>query len=306
MTKRSAGLETGVPVELASSLTPCVPSALPIRKYTAVERNAEFQNQGQTIRGTLTVPDANGPFPIVIMFHGFHAQRNEMPVVGTDETLFGRTARVLAEQGFASLRIDFRGTGVSDGLWIETTSEGQISDAQASVEYARQLDEVDSNRLALLGYSQGGLVAASVAGRNRHIASVVLWAPLANPPASLGNLLGADALKKGLDSGVDDIVNGVLPWGTLVPLKGSFFRELYMLDPVAEITAYDGPLLVVVGLNDTLVSPQPQSGAIYLAYHRGNGALVEIDADHKFDSPIGHEKVDELICATAGWLETTL
>jgi len=97
-----------------------------------------------------------------------------------------------------------------------------------------------------------------------------------------------------------------LPWGATTTLKGSFFRDLYMVDPVAEITAFKGPLLVIVGLNDTIVSPQPQSGEIYLVYHQGDEALVQLDADHMFDCLARLEKVDEAICATVTWLDKTL
>lgn len=101
-------------------------------------------------------------------------------------------------------------------------------------------------------------------------------------------------------------LTAALPWGATTTLKGSFVRDLYMVDPVAEITAFKGPLLVIVGLNDTIVSPQPQSGEIYLVYHQGDEALVQLDADHMFDCLARLEKVDEAICATVTWLDKTL
>ncbi|MEA4883931.1 MAG: alpha/beta fold hydrolase [Clostridia bacterium] len=306
MRKRSAALIIAVLVMLSFSLTLHVQAALPSAKHIAAESSVELQNQGQTIRGTLTMPKAEGPFPVVIIFHGFSGQRHEMPVVGTDEALFQRTARVLAEQGYASLRIDFRGSGESDGQWADTTFSGQISDALAAVDYVCGLDELDPNRVAVLGLSQGGLVAAATAGRDRRVASAVLWSAVASPSATYADLLGADAVLRGLNCGVDDLVTAALPWGATTTLKGSFFRDLYIVDPVAEITAYKGPLLVIVGLNDTIVSPQPQSGEIYLAYHQGDEALVQLDADHMFDCLARPEKVDEAICATIGWLDKTL
>lgn len=306
MRRRDTDSNTAAPAMLSFSQTSQAQAVFPSPKHISVESDVEFQNQGQTIRGTLTMPDAEDRIPIVIILHGFHGQRHEMPVVGTDEALFQRTARVLAEQGYASLRIDFRGSGESDGEWIDTTCSGQISDALAAVDYVSGLERLDPNRIGILGISHGGLVGASTAGRDRRIASVVLWAPLANPPATFANLFGADTVTAGLTGAVDDLFTTSLPWGSVITLKGSFFRDLYTVDPVAEITAYEGPLLVVVGKNDTIVWPQPQSGEIYLNYHRGNGALVQIDADHKLDAPVGHDKVDEAICATVDWFGKTL
>ncbi len=306
MRRRNAASIIAVTVMFLLALTSHVQAALPPSKYIAVESDVEFQNQGQTIRATLAKPDAEGLFPVVIIFHGFSGQRHEMPVVGTEEALFQRTARVLAEQGYASLRIDFRGSGESDGEWADTTFSGQISDAIAAVDYACALDGLDPNRVGVLGLSQGGLVAASTAGRDSRVVSAVLWSAVANPPATYSDLLGTDAVTAGLTGGADDLVTASLPWGATTALKASFFRELYMVDPVAEITAFEGALLVIVGLTDTIVAPQPQSGEIYLAYHQGDEALVQLDADHMFDCLVRPEKVDEAICATVEWLDKTL
>jgi len=306
MRRRSAATIMAVLVVLSFLLTVHVQAALPSPKHTAVESDVQFQNQGQTIRATLTKPETEGTFPVVIIFHGFSGQRHEMPVVGTDEALFQRTARVLAEQGYASLRIDFIGSGESDGEWADTTFSGQIADALAAVDHVCALDGIDPNRVAVLGLSQGGLVAASTAGRDQRVASAILWSAVASPVSTYSDLLGADAVSAGLTGGADDLVTAALPWGATTTLKGSFFRDLYMVDPVAEITAFRGPLLVIVGLNDTIVSPQPQSGEVYLVYHQGDEALVQLDADHMFDCLARPDKVDEAIGATVEWLDKTL
>lgn len=306
MRKRKSVSILAVLTALLLSLTLHVQAAFPSPQYTAVEKNVEFQNQGQTIKGTLTRPEAGGLFPMVLMFHGFSGQRHEMPVAGADEALFQRTARVLAEQGYASLRIDFLGSGESDGQWADTTFSGQISDALAAVDYVCGLDGIDGTRIGVLGLSQGGLVAASTAARDRRVVSAVLWSAVANPPSTYADLLGADVVREGLSGSPDNLVTAELPWGATTALKGSFFHDVYMIDPVAEITSYGGPLLIIVGLNDVIVSPQPQSGEIYLAYHQGEEMLVALDADHMFDCLTTSEKVDEAIAATLEWLNKTL
>ena len=53
--------------------------------------------------GTLETP-AGEPAPVVLLFHGFTGNRDELPVATTEEGVFARTARLLAEQGIASLR----------------------------------------------------------------------------------------------------------------------------------------------------------------------------------------------------------
>ena len=86
----------------------------------------------------------------------------------------------------------------------------------------------------------------------------------------------------------------------------SFFEDLYNVNPIAEISGYDGPVMVIVGLNDTVVMPQPQSGEVYLRCHPGEEILVELEADHVFDCFVGTGRVDDTIHWSLLWLNETL
>ena len=46
---------------------------------------------------------------------------------------------------------------------------------------------------------------------------------------------------------------GTLPWGAEIALRTPFFEELYLVDPLAFIDDYAGPLLVIVGTRDNVV-----------------------------------------------------
>ena len=277
-------------------------------QFEVVESVIEFENESETIVGTLTMPDADGPHPIVLLFHGFTGVRDELPVVDTEEGMFSRTARLLAEQGYASLRIDFRGSGESGGAWEDTTFSGQISDAHATVDFVAELDNVDASRIGVLGLSQGGLVASSLAADNDAVTTTILWSPVANPAGTYpsAGLLGEEAVMAGLQS-EGEAVDITLPWGAEISLRTPFFEELFTVNPLAEITQYDGPLMVVVGTRDTTVWPQPQSGQAYINYHNGSETLVVLDGDHIFDIlATGPEVMDEAVAWTLAWLAETL
>ena len=154
------------------------------------------------------------------------------------------------DRGVASLRIDFRGSGDSDGEYEDTTLDGQVKDALAALDFLAAGGEVDKDRMAVVGWSMGGAVGSAVAGRTTHkLTSVTLWAPATNMASSLTFLLGPDFVRQGLASG-GKAVTGKLPWGADVSLKTAFFESLFKIDPAAEITRYDGPLLVAVGSKD--------------------------------------------------------
>ena len=68
----------------------------------------EFSANGTTLRGWLYVPDeGSGPFPCVVMAHGFSAVK---------EQTLPELAEVLVEGGLACLVFDHRCLGASDGM----------------------------------------------------------------------------------------------------------------------------------------------------------------------------------------------
>ncbi len=273
-------------------------------QYGVSENDISFSNQGGTIIGTLAMPDGEGPFPAALLLHGFTGTRHELPVVETEDTMFSRAARWLGERGVASLRIDFRGSGESEGAWEDTTFSGQISDAIAALDYLETLEGVDGGSLSIIGLSQGGLVGAATAGRDGRVSNLVLWSAVSNPVMSYGILLGYDTLLTGTAAG-DEPLTIVLPWGAETALKGPFFEDIFLVDPVAEIANYGGPLLAITGSRDTTVTPQPHAGQVFLDYHEGPEALVVLDGDHIFDVLAGvTEVIDEALAYSLAWLQS--
>lgn len=277
----------------------------PSFEYT--ESVVNFENLGQTIVGTLALPTSDTPVPLVLLFHGFKGERDELPVVNTEEGMYSRTARIFAERGIATLRIDFRGSGESEGLWEDTTFTGQIADAVAALDYVATLDGVDAERVGIIGLSQGGLVGSGAAGQDARVKSLVLWSAAANPASNFANILPAEVIQAGLALPEGEALPVTLPWGEETSMKVGFFRELFTVDPVAAITGYDNPLLVIVGIRDTTVYPQPQAGEIFLNYHDGDESLVVLDGDHVFDVlATGPEVLDEAIFNSLAWFNATL
>ena len=275
-----------------------------------------FEHKGMNLVCTLTIPQKKEKCPIIITLNGFVGTRDEYTIPGTDEGMLKRLARTLAEQGFASLRVDFRGQGDSDGEYNMTTFSTQISDALAAVEYVEnQLkNQVQSNRIGIVGYSQGGLVGSCTAARDRRVDSLVLWSPVSHPPIVYEGLLTKKGIKKGLaleDDGpvtlelyVDDVYIGLD-----ASLGKGFFEDIFNIDPLAEICNYNKPLMVIVGHTDLIVWPQPAMGQLYMNYHDGDEKLVVSEGDHDFDFWVegpNPTKLDDSIYWTIAWFIKTL
>ena len=268
----------------------------------AGEEVINFQSQGAKVVGTLTTPDV-GPAPVVILFHGFTGSRDELPVANTKDGVFSRTARSLAAAGYASLRIDFRGSGQSEGSFADTTFEGQVADGLEAVKLMSTDPRVKGTDLALIGWSQGGLVATAVAGRSGLPDAVALWEAVATPQATFGGLLGKEAMEKGAATG-DTPVKIKLPWGAEIELKQGFFDGIAKFDPSAELAAYKGPLFVTKGTEDTTVVPADADKLI--AAHDGPEELWTEKMDHVFNAFGGPETLDKMVGATITFFDANM
>ena len=93
--------------------------------------------------------------PMVIFCHGFSGTK--------DGPMFELIADSLQAHGIASIRFDFNGHGESEGEFKDMTVPNEIEDAKKVVEYVRDLRYVSD--LAIVGHSQGGVVASMTAGQ---------------------------------------------------------------------------------------------------------------------------------------------
>lgn len=269
---------------------------------SAAEERVTFSVEGMTVVGTLNMPDGVENPPAVLLLHGFTGSRDELEIPAVKEGIYARAARLWAADGIASLRIDYRYNGDSDGEFADSTIQAHVADGLAALDWLARSGRVDASRLSLVGWSMGGAVGAAVAARATHsLDAVALWAPGTNMASAIALMFGTETFKKGLASGGEP-VTVALPWGAEIALKSGFFESLYAIDPVAEITRYAGPLFVAVGTKDDVVYPQPISGQILLDYHTGDEELFVREMDHVFNAFAGVEQVDELIAATGSFI----
>ncbi len=282
-------------------------------QYDWAESIVTFTNEGMTLVCSLTIPGTPHLPPIVITMNGFGGDRNDVEIPGTGEPFFKRFARILAEQGIASLRIDFRGSGDSDGEYQMTSFSTQISDALAAVDYicSNLKHQVNTKSIGMMGFSQGGLVGSTASAKDKRVDSLVLWSPATCPPHSYEGLITKQGIKAGLalpDGGWDMFglyLDGQY-LGVDLPLGKVFFEDLFNIDPLAEIRKYQDPLMVIVGNEDPIVWPQPAKGQLYIKYHEGFEKLVTLDLDHAFNWWAGPEGPDTAYYWSTAWFIKTL
>lgn len=265
------------------------------------ELTVTIERPGQDVIGTLALPNA-GPRPVVLLLHGFTGSRDELATDAVPRGVFARTAGLLAAFGYSSLRIDFAGSGeATDEMdFAETTFEGQIADALAAVEFLKSRDDIRTDDIYLIGWSQGGLVAAAAAGRSDAFDAVALWNAVATPRETFAGFLTEDTVMAGLAAADDEPIPVTLPWAEIT-LNGAFFDGLETLDPVAEIAAYDGPLFVAQGSLDTTVPPT--SADLYIEAHDGVEELWTAEMDHVFNIFTTADQLDAMIAANIAFFD---
>ncbi|GGD77331.1 alpha/beta hydrolase [Maribacter cobaltidurans] len=148
----------------------------PVKPYPYYTEEVTFTNKKANVElaGTLSLPQQEGVFPVVVLISGSGPQNR-------DEELFGhRPFLVLADHltrnGIAVLRYDDRGTALSKGNFESATSEDFAEDVEAAVAYLQTRKEIDANHIGLIGHSEGGIIAPMVASRDKDIAFIVLMA----------------------------------------------------------------------------------------------------------------------------------
>jgi pimeloyl-ACP methyl ester carboxylesterase len=110
-----------------------------------------LETDGALLAGTLSVPDAPAPAPVVVGVHGAEG--------GTrDFHLFRHLEATLPRAGIGTLLFDRRGEGESTG--DGNASYDQLAeDVQAWLRLLAENERVDPERLGLWGISQGGWIA---------------------------------------------------------------------------------------------------------------------------------------------------
>jgi uncharacterized protein len=146
-----------------------------------------FDSGGVRLVSYLHYPaDATGKAPCVVMGHGFS---------GTQDRLFDNAER-FAEAGFAALTFDYRSFGESGGEPRQLVGiEDQLEDWHAAIGFARGLEGVDPERIALWGSSLGGGHVIVVAAEDPRIAAVIAQIPFNGFPRRVEGRSTLDTLR---------------------------------------------------------------------------------------------------------------
>ena len=138
--------------------------------------DARVRAEGFVLAATVTTPvDHPRPsagWPAVLLVPGPGAGDRDGTLAGMP--VLGQIAGALADAGVLVARYDIRGVGQSGGRSESADVEAYADDARAMVRYLDDRDDVDRDRITVLGYAEGGWIAMVVARRERKVDNLVL------------------------------------------------------------------------------------------------------------------------------------
>ena len=130
-----------------------------------------FKAKGLNFEGIVAMPDdAGSPIPGVVICHPHPLFGGNM-----DNNVVTAVSFALADQGFATIRFNFRGVGNSDGE--HTKGELEYQEILGAFDLLKAWPGVDERNLGLVGYSFGTSVILGSAAAQKKAKAIALISP---------------------------------------------------------------------------------------------------------------------------------
>ena len=260
--------------------------------YTAEDVRISTK-RGHVLAGTLTLPsDTAPPYPAVVLITGSSPQNRDHTSSRHKPWCFYKPFRQIADalsrRGMAVLRMDDQGVGCSQGGPLkDVTIQERADDTKAGITYLKGKKEMDQNRIALLGLSEGGNIGPLIAASDRSIRAVVV---IAGSAASGYEIIefqrrikifsGSGFTLADKEKRLSDSMEGLKE--ALANGKGSRWQYSFVeYNPLSAAKKVACPVLILHGDKDAQV-PVEHAGILAEAM-RSNGnndVTVKILADH--------------------------
>ncbi len=179
-------------------------------------------SDGLRVHGFANLPKGKGPFPVVVVLHGY------VPPAGYRLLAYTTPyADWLAEQGFLVLHPNYRGHPPSQGEPARGLRHAYAVDVLNLLAEVRKgaFPRADSGRMALLGHSMGGGVAQVVSLVDSRLKGVVLYASMSGDERrNLARILRWSGGERGreLYTLPAEVLEAASPWAYLGELSVAY------------------------------------------------------------------------------------
>jgi fermentation-respiration switch protein FrsA (DUF1100 family) len=157
---------------------PKVRPQTPVAPFPYKSEEVVYHNADKSIQfgATLTTPTDLTDFPTVIIISGSGAQDRNGTMF--EHQPYFVLADYLTKNGIAVLRVDDRGTGLTNvgNDPLKLTSVDFAKDVESGLQYLLTRNDINPKKIGLIGHSEGGMIAPMVAINTKKIAFLALLA----------------------------------------------------------------------------------------------------------------------------------
>ena len=195
-----------------------------------------FVSNGKKLYARAYIPDVQGSVPLVVYSHGLGAS------VEHDEEV----QKTLAKSGVAVFSFEFAGgssstSPKSEGAPTEMSVLTELQNLRDALQFARSLPFVKTDRIYLMGSSQGGFVSALMAEEAANLAGVFLLYPAFSLP---------DDIRSTFPS-LDEAPETFNLLGTKISKK--YLADVYPIDAYEGLGKISAPVHIYHGADDFIV-----------------------------------------------------
>ncbi len=154
-----------------------------IKFDSIIERKIQIKTGEYILPGAVTLPNHGNKFPVVILVHG-SGPNDRDESIGPNKP-FRDLALGLASNGIGVIRYDKRtkvyATEMAKYVDSITVMQETIEDALSAIHKAKNMSEIDTGKIYLLGHSLGGMLAPRIAKLYPNLAGIIIMAGNARP-----------------------------------------------------------------------------------------------------------------------------
>lgn len=221
-------------------------------------------------------------YPAILYFHGFTGNKT-----GGDNRMGVKLARKLAENGYAAVRFDFIGSGDSEGEFeSDTFFSGWLQDADVIYRWVKELPQVDSDRIGIVGHSLGGSLTTQFAYQQKEVKALCVISPVTYLEQNFKQItIGKELWEKALQG--NTIHNF---YNKKYSLSPCFVRDLINYDIPKIAPDISQPYFIIHGKKDAAV-PYEHSIELYQMIGSKEKDLVILEEEEHIFSIRVHESI---------------
>ncbi|TQS82779.1 alpha/beta hydrolase [Candidatus Methanomassiliicoccus intestinalis] len=218
------------------------------------------------LEAALTLPDNVEKAPVVILVAGSGPTDLNETIGAAENAPLKDIAHGLADQGIASLRFDkhaydYGAVGFPENF---TVYDEYLYDVNAIIDQVSQRNDIDANRIYVLGHSQGGMLVPMIANENPEVKGIISMAGTLRNFEDIQYDQSVLIIKQsGLSEAEEELTIAILTqqleeikniqegdtgayWG----MPASYLYSMNSVDRVAMAKALEIPMLILQGADD--------------------------------------------------------